>query len=252
MNIDLAGKVALITGASRGIGAATAKTLAQAGCTVVINYHISAIEPDAAQNALNVQTDILDHDGKADVIAADVTVEEDVVRMIESVRTTYERLDILVNNAGIVFDLEWNHKTVAQWQQTLNTNLIAAYLTTKYASDLLSENKGRIINISSTNADKAHSPFSLDYDASKAGLISLTKNLAQSLAPNVLVNAIAPGWVDTEMNKDLDREVVREETEKIWLKRFAEPQEIADVVLFLASDMARYVNGSVVTVDGGY
>lgn len=245
--MKLQNKVAIVTGASRGIGRAIAAELAAAGAKVVINYH------NAAAPAQELQTELRQLGFEAITFQADVANEEQVQALINFTVEQYGGLDILVNNAGIAIDKPWNEKTVAEWNQTLSTNLIGAFLTAKYAAPHLQKSSaGRIINISSTNAENCYNPDSMDYDASKAGLISLTKNLALSLAPNVLVNAILPGWVDTDMNKDLPADFMSGETEKIFVKRVAQPVEIAKVAVFLASDDASYVNGSIITVDGGY
>lgn len=245
--MKLQNKVAVVTGASRGIGRAITKEFALAGAKVVINYHKSAAQAEELQAELSAQ-------GLETVVfQADVANEADVQALINFAVQQYGGIDILVNNAGIAIDKPWNEKTVAEWNQVWGTNLIGAFLTAKYASPHLQKSgAGRIINISSTNAENCYNPDSMDYDASKAGLVSLTKNLALSLAPTVLVNAILPGWVDTEMNKDLPADFMAGEAEKIFVKRVAQPVEIAKVAVFLASDDASYVNGSLITVDGGY
>ena len=152
-----------------------------------------------------------------------------------------------------VFDVPFFDRSVEQWKKTLDVNLLGTFLCSKYVSQqMLKTNGGKIINISSTNGINSFSPAAMDYDSSKAGIIILTRDLAKELAPKIQVNSIAPGWVDTEMNKDLPKDFVEEETAKIYLKRFAKPEEIAKAILFLASDEASYITGSILKVDGGY
>ena len=170
--------------------------------------------------------------------------------MSDIVQKKVEHLDVLVNNAGIAIDTTYEDKTVANFQKTLNVNLIGPFLVSKYFAPLMEV--GSIINVSSTNGINTNYIESLDYDASKAGLISLTKNLSLQYAPRIRVNAVAPGWVLTPMNQNLDSEFIEEECEKTSLGRFAEPMEIANVIFFLASSEASFMTGSVVVVDGGY
>ena len=173
--------------------------------------------------------------------------------MIKLIIKEFSKIDVLVNNAGIAIDKEFDERTVEDWQLTLNTNLIAPFIVSKYVgSEMLKNKSGKIINISSTNGIDAFFPTSIDYDASKAGLISLTHNLAIQFAPFINVNCVAPGWVNTDMNKDLPKELIEEETNRIYKKRFAEPSEIAKVVTFLASEDADFINNEVIKVDGGY
>ena len=189
---------------------------------------------------------------KCMAIKADVANENEVKKMIDEIISEYGRIDILVNNAGIAYDSDIDEKTTANWQDTLNTNVLGPFLTSKYAGKKMFEQKyGKIINISSTNGINTTYPYSMDYDASKAALINLTKNLAIQFAPHINVNSVAPGWVDTAMNSNLPKSYLKEEKEKILLKRFAEPEEISNVVLFLASDKARYITSEIITVSGG-
>jgi 3-oxoacyl-[acyl-carrier protein] reductase len=243
-------KVALITGSSRGIGKATAIELASKGCNVVINY--VKIEEEA-----NKVKDYIINTYKVEalVIKADVSNEEEVKNMIETTIEKFGKIDILVNNAGLAIDNSFYKKTVEEFKKVLDVNLIGTYLVSKYASKYMLDKKyGKIINISSTNGIDTNYPYSIDYDASKAGIISLTRNLATQLTPYVNVNAVAPGWVNTEMNKELalDKNFYEEESSKILLHRFAEPEEIAKVIVFLASDEASYINNTVIRVDGGW
>lgn len=240
-------KIALITGSSRGIGKATALLFAKEGAKVAVNYFSSEKEAFAVVN------EIKKIGSEAIAIKCDVSKEDEVKKMIQQTIDRFGRIDILVNNAGIAFDVPFFERTVEQWQKTLDVNLLGTFLCSKYASQqMLKTGGGKIINISSTNGINCFSPESMDYDASKAGIIILTRDLAKELAPKIQVNSIAPGWVDTEFNKDLPRDFVEEETEKIYLKRFAKPEEIARAILFLASDEASYITGSILKVDGGY
>ena len=186
------------------------------------------------------------------VIKADVSNEEQVKNMVQEIINKFGKIDVLVNNAGIAIDKEFENRTVEDWKRTLEVNTIGTFLVSKYASENMMKNKsGKIINISSTNGINTFFPSSIDYDASKAAVINLTYNLAIQFAPYINVNAVAPGWVNTEMNKELPEDLIKEETEKIYKKRLAEPEEIAKVICFLASEDAEYINGTVIKVDGG-
>lgn len=244
---NLKDKIVLITGSARGIGRATALAFAAQQSVLVINDL-----PERSSELENTKHEIEELGAKVETVIADVREEAEVKKLVHTAIETFGSIDVLVNNAGIVYDLDWEIKTKNQWRDTLDTNLIAPYLLIRETRENLRASKGSVVNITSTNAFKAMNPFSLDYDASKAGLITLTHNAASALAPFVRVNAIAPGWVNTDMNKGLSQDVVQKETEKIFIKRFAEAEEIAAVVVFLASDEARYINGATLTVDGGY
>ena len=187
------------------------------------------------------------------ICSDDAANENEVKDMIKNIINEFEKIDVLVNNAGIVIDKEFEDRTVEDWKKTLNVNLIAPFIVSKYVGkEMLKSKSGKIINISSTNGIDAFFPTSIDYDASKAGLINLTHNLAIQFAPYINVNCVAPGWVNTDMNKDLPKELVEEETNRIYKKRFAEPSEIAKVVTFLASNDADFINDEIIKVDGGY
>ena len=243
--MDFKNKVALVTGSSKGIGASTILEFAKKHCDVVINYNESQDE------ALKLQEELKKYDVKSLIIKADISKEEEVKNMVEKIMKEFNHIDILVNNAGIAIDTLFEDKTVANFKKILNVNLIGAFIVSKYVGEIMLKQKhGRIINISSTNGIDTFYPMSLDYDASKAGLISLTHNLAKEYAPYINVNAIASGWVNTSATEDLSEEFRKEELDKIFLKRFAEPEEIAKVVTFLASEDASYINGSIIRVDG--
>lgn len=239
-------KTVLITGASRGIGASLAMEFASSGYNVVINYL------NNEERAVKVKNDILEkYDVSVITYKADVSNEFQVQEMISSVVDTFGTIDVLINNAGIAIDTLVEDKKIEDFERILKVNLIGAFICARECAKVMNEG-GSIINISSTNAVNAYYPYSLDYDASKAGMLSLTKNLAVEYSPKIRVNAIMPGWVNTEMNKNLDKEYIEEECKKILLGRFAEPEEIASVAVFLASSQARYINGSIIRVDGGH
>ncbi|MCH7568371.1 MAG: glucose 1-dehydrogenase [Nanoarchaeota archaeon] len=245
--MKLKNKVALITGSSRGIGRAIALLFAREGAKVIVNCSKSE------NQAKEVVEKIKKIGSEAIAIKCDVSNEKEVKKMINKAIKKFGKIDILVNNAGIVYDIPLFKKTLEQWDRTLDVNLKGVFLCSKYASENMKKNdSGVIINISSSNGLNTTSPESADYDASKAAVINLTKNLAEELAPNIRVNAIAPGWVDTKMNKDLPKDFIEEEKKKTFMKRFAKPEEIANVALFLASDEASFMTGSNVLVDGGY
>ena len=240
-------KVVLVTGGSRGIGAATIVEFAKKGYNVVINYFNSEKE------AFDLSKYVEENYGiKSLIVKADISVEEDVKNMVDTIIDQFGRIDVLVNNAGIAIDTLFIDKSVENFRKTLDVNLIGTFLVSKYVGKYMLERKeGSIINVSSTNGLDTVYPMSLDYDASKAGVISLTRNLAIQYAPYIRVNSVAPGWVMTDMNKELDEDFINEECKKILVDRFAQASEIAKVIVFLASDDASYINNEVIRVDGG-
>ena len=241
-------KTVLITGGSRGLGRACALKFAELNYNIIINYN------NSYEEALNLKKYILENYSVfVLLVKADISNEQEVINMIDVIKNNYEKVDCLINNAGIAIDTLFEDKTVQNFRKIIDVNLIGTFLVSKYIGSLmLKEKSGTIINVSSTNAIDTYYPYSLDYDASKAGVISLTHNLARQFAPYIRVNCVAPGWINTEMNKELDGEFIEEENKKILLERFSEPYEIANVIAFLASDEASYINGSVIRVDGGY
>lgn len=245
--MKLKNKVAVITGSSRGIGKATALLFAKEGAKVVVNYCSSKKE------ALEVVKDIKKIGSEAIAVKCDVSKELEVRKMMDTAVKIFGKIDILVNNAGLVYDVPLFERTTVQFKRTLDVNLMGNFFCSKYAAkNMMKKTGGKIVNVSSNNVINSFSPESIDYDAAKAGIILLTKNFAKELAPKVNVNAIAPGWVKTDMNKDLPKSLIKEETQKTYFKRFAEPEEIAKTILFLASDDASYITGSVLVVDGGH
>ena len=237
-------KVVLVTGASKGIGKAIAIRFAMGGYKVVINYNHDLEGANETLKEVSKYSEGI-------TVKCDVTNDAEINNMFNETINKFGRIDVLVNNAGIAMDSPIDDKTREDFIKTLDTNLVGPFMLSRLVGNYMKDKKGSIINISSTNGIDTTYPYSLDYDASKAGLISLTHNLAEYYAPYVRINAVCPGWVDTPMNKELDEEYKEEEIKKIKLGRFAEPMEIANVVYFLASDEASYVNDSIIRVDGG-
>ena len=241
-------KNVLITGGTRGIGEAISREFAKKGYNLIINYINSKEKAEKLKTELETEFNI-----SVLTIQGDLSEEKAIENMVDIAMDKFGKVDVLVNNAGIVIDKEFEDRTIEDWKQTLNINLIAPFILTKLIGKEMVKNKGgAIINISSTNGINTYYPTSVDYDASKSGLISLTYDSAVELAPYVRVNCIAPGWVNTEMNKELPEDFVKEETERILVKRFAEPEEIANVATFLASDDASFINSTIIKVDGGW
>ena len=241
-------KVALITGSTRGIGKAIAREFAKKGYDIIINYINSREKAEELKQQIEEMYNV-----KVLAIQANLENEIEIKNMVNKAIKEFGRIDVLVNNAGIVIDKEFEEKTVEDWKKTLDVNLIAPFVLTKLVGkEMMQQKGGVIVNISSTNGINTYYPSSVEYDASKAGLISLTYDSAVEYAPYVRVNCVAPGWVNTEMNKELSDDFVKGEMERILVKRFGEPEEIAKVVTFLASEDASFINSEVIKVDGGW
>lgn len=237
-------KTVLVTGGSRGLGASIARVFAQYNYNVIINYKESDILANNLKKELesNYNIEVL-------LVKADISREEEVRKMFQSIIDHYPKIDVLVNNASISLDNDLVSKDALEFKRVLDVNLLGTYLVTKYSLDLF--DSGAIINVASTNAFDTGYIESIDYDASKAGVIALTHDFAKVLAPNIRVNAVAPGWINTDMTSNLNPDFKKEEENKILLKRFADPEEIAKVIYFLASDDASYVNDAIIRIDGG-
>lgn len=240
-------KVVLITGSSRGIGRSTAIKYAKNNYNVVINYNNSYDKARELEDYL-----VSTYGIEVMIVKADVSNEVEVKDMVDKVISKFGNIDVLVNNASIAIDSDFISKDSNSFNEILNTNLVGTFLVSKEVSKYMKDNRsGIIINVSSTNGIDSMYVESLEYDASKAGVISLTHNLAEYLKPYVRVNCVCPGWVNTDMNKDLDSSYIEQENKRIMLNRFAEPEEIANVIYFLATDEASYINNSIIKVDGG-
>lgn len=241
-------KTVLITGAAQGIGKAIAWELAKHQYDIVINYHTSE------QAATDLSSKIMETFGvRAMAIGADVSDPKQVDRMIAQVEEEWGGVDILINNAAIDLSNLFHLKNAEEFRRTLDVNVVGAFNCSKrvYAS-MLKQEYGRIINIASTNGINTYYPMCIDYDASKAALISLTHNLAFEMGPYIHVNCIAPGFIGTENELDgYDEEFLKEEVEKIMVKRYGDPKEVAYLVRFLISDQADYINNTMIRIDGG-
>ena len=239
-------KVALITGSSSGIGKEIASKLAS-DYEVILHYN------NSYEEIIRLKNDI-DNKYNRDtlLVKGDLSNEEDINNIINVIYDRYDKIDVLVNNAGIAIDTMFEDKNKDNFMKILEVNLIAPFLLCKKIGLKMKENKeGVIINISSTNGIDTPYVESLDYDASKAGLISLSNNVANYLAPYVRVNTICPGWINTNMNNNLDDDFITSEKNKILLGRFGEAYEVANLVYFLISDEAKYINNSIIRIDGG-
>ena len=237
-------KTVLITGASRGLGASIAKTFAKNGDNIIINYNKSFDSANLLKKELENK-----YDSKVLLVRADISLENEVKNMFDAIKKEFSKIDILINNAGVAIDSSLEEKSADEFMKVISVNLLGTFLVTKYAINLM--NIGSIINISSTNGIDTGYIESVDYDSSKAGVIALTHDFAKYLAPQIRVNCVAPGWINTDMNNDLFVDFKKNQLKKIGFKRFASCDEIANVVYFLASDEAKYINDAVIRVDGG-
>jgi 3-oxoacyl-[acyl-carrier protein] reductase len=248
--ISLAGKAALITGGSRGIGAAAVKLFAQAGADVVFNYHRNR------EAARQVEQEARKHGTRVESLKADLGRMADARKLVHHTAERLGRLDILVANAGIwnAEDAPIEKMSEREWDEMLRVNLKSVYAVTHFAAaQMIAQRSGRIIAISSTAGQRGEA-FHAHYAASKGAVISFVKGLSTELAPhNILVNCVAPGWVDTEMSKPVLKTKAgwKLATSTIPLRRVATAEEIAGPILFLASDLATFMTGEILNVNGG-
>ena len=243
--MDLKGRVAIITGASRGIGRATAISLARAGAAVIVNF--SQNETAAEEVKKNIE----DFGGSAVTVRADVTDYSQCEALVQSAIDHFNRIDILINNAGITRDNLLIRLKTEEWQEVINTNLTGVYNCCRAALRPLLKQKsgGRIINVASVAGIYGNSGQS-NYAAAKGGVIAFTRTLAKELGSrNITVNAVAPGFIETEMTDVLGDQVKAQALSRIALGRFGRPEDVAEVILFLALS-AGYVTGQVIAVDG--
>ena len=244
--MGLTGKCAVVTGASRGIGRAIALQLASEGAKVVVNYSGSE------QKAQEVVEEIKVNGGEAIAVQANVADADSVQNLMKSALDTYGSIDILVNNAGITRDNLLMRMKDDEWDDVINTNLKGVFLCTKAVTrQMMKQRAGRIINISSI-VGVAGNAGQANYVAAKAGVIGLTKTTAQELASrNILVNAIAPGFITTEMTEGLPEDLKEGMLKQIPLAKLGQPEDIAKAVVFFASDSANYITGQTLQIDGG-
>jgi len=244
--IDLGGKVALVTGASRGIGAVVACRLAKAGAKVGVNFH-------ASSELATVVVDSINKDGgEAFLVGGDVSEEDKAQSVINNLVEHFGSIDILVNNAGITKDQLLIRMKPEDFDSVMNVNLRGAFLCTKFAmTHMIRQRSGRVINMSSV-VGLSGNPGQANYAAAKAGLVGLTKAVAREVASrNVTVNALAPGYITTAMVDELTEKTQEKILTTIPMGRFGTPEDVAEAVIFLASDGASYITGQVLTIDGG-
>lgn len=240
-------KVAMVTGASRGIGRTTALEFAKNGYDVVVTYFENAALIE------EVRDEVEKLGRRCLAFQCDISDEERVKEIVYKAVKEFKKIDVLVNNASITSDALFGQKSVEDFRRVLDVNLVGTFIVSKNVGEFMLENKsGKIINIASTNGINTYYPMCVDYDASKAGIISLTHNLAMQFAPYITVNAIAPGFIATQSEiKDMCEEFIKSEEEKIFLKRAGTEEDVANLVLFLASDKANFINNEVIRIDGG-
>jgi 3-oxoacyl-[acyl-carrier protein] reductase len=245
--INLKGKVALITGGSRGIGAACVKLFSKAETDVAFTFKAGRESAEELISNINPLNKIIPYQ-------LDLDSESDIIQKISQIETDFGKIDILVNNAGIWKPGSIENMSREDWEETIRINLSGVFSVTKAVIPIMKKNKfGRIINNSSTAGQRGEPGFS-HYAAAKGALISFTKSLAVELAEyNITTNAVAPGWVETDMTKEIfmDKDYKESVRRSIPIGRIALPKDIAGPILFLASDLARHINGTVLNINGG-
>lgn len=241
-------KVVLVTGGAQGIGKAIVLELVKNHYDVVINYLTSNKAAALLEEEIKKNYDV-----RVMTIQSDVSKEEEVDAMISLIEKKWGGVDILINNAAVDLSNLFHLKTADEFRKTLDVNVVGAFNCSKRVyRHMLDQEYGRIINISSTNGINTYYPMCIDYDASKAALISLTHNLAFEYGPYINVNAIAPGFIGTDNELDgYDEEFLKEEQEKIMVNRYGKPEEVAYLVKFLISDEANFINNTIIRIDGG-
>ncbi len=246
MPTELEGRVALVTGGSRGIGRATALRLAELGAQVAVNYNASAGPAEEVVSQIN------DAGGAAQAFAADVADPKAAEQLVSAVNAKFGKIDILVNNAGIVRDNIMMRMSLDDWDAVFNTNLRSMFILSQLALRGMMRNRwGRVINLSSVVALSGNAGQA-NYSAAKAGVIGLTKSLAREYASrSITVNAVAPGYIDTDIVAVIPDNLKEEMLKQIPLGRIGKPEEIAAAIAFLATDRAAYITGQVINVNGG-
>lgn len=241
-------KVVLVTGGAQGIGKAIVLELVKNHYDVVINYLTSSKPAALLEEEIKKNYDV-----RVMTVQADVSKEEEVDAMISLIEKKWGGVDILINNAAVDLSNLFHLKTADEFRKTLDVNVVGAFNCSKRVyRHMLDQEYGRIINISSTNGINTYYPMCIDYDASKAALISLTHNLAFEYGPYINVNAIAPGFIGTDNELDgYDEDFLKEEQEKIMVNRYGKPEEVAYLVKFLISDEANFINNTIIRIDGG-
>lgn len=240
-------KTVLVTGSSSGLGKSIIEKYASNGYNTIITYLTHENEALKFNEYIKNKYKV-----KSVCVKLDISEENDIQNLYELILNEFSKIDVLVNNASICNDTLFEDKTKDNFMKIIEVNLVGTFLMSKTFGKLMYNNKnGSIINISSNNGIDSYYSESLDYDASKAGVINLSHNLANVFSPYVRVNTICPGWIETPMNENMSEEFKNKEINKILLKRFASPEEISNLVYFLSSDEASYINDSVIKIDGG-
>ena len=240
-------KTVLVTGSSSGLGKSIIEKYASNGYNTIITYLTHENEALEFNEYIKNKYKV-----KSICVKLDISKEDDIQNLYKLILNDFGKIDVLVNNASICNDTLFEDKTKDNFMKIIEVNLIGTFLMSKTFGKLMYNNKnGSIINISSNNGIDSYYSESLDYDASKAGVINLSHNLANVFSPYVRVNTICPGWIETPMNENMSEEFKNKEINKILLKRFASPEEISNLVYFLSSDEASYINDSVIKIDGG-